>query len=87
MKKVHSGKYEYKGYIVRNHGLKIVPWDIAIDDVAPKMELIKALFTPRTKLVIVAHIYGKWFDVNPLLDITDKLAIPVLEDCAEGKLL
>ena len=71
-------------YIVRHHKLNIVSWDIGIDDVTPKMELFHALVTSRTKLVIVAHIYGKWFDVNPILDVTEKLRIPVLEDCAEG---
>ena len=74
-------------YIVRHHKLKIVSLDINIDDATPKWELLPSLITPRTKVVIATHIYGKWFDVNPLLDVTEKLGIHVLEDCAEGYLL
>ena len=70
--------------IVRRHKLKIVSWDINIDDVTPKWQLLNSLITSNTKLVIVAYIYGKVFDVSPLLDVTEDLGIPVIEDCAEG---
>ena len=70
--------------IVRHHKLKIVSWDVNIDDVTPKWQLLRSLITDKTKLVIIAYIYGKVFDVSPLLDITEELGIPVIEDCAEG---
>lgn len=70
--------------ILRHHNLKIVSWDVSIDDVTPKWDILRSLITKNTSLVIVAYIYGKVFDVSPLLDITEELGIPVIEDCAEG---
>ena len=71
--------------IVRHHKLKIVSLDINLDDISPKLDLFEDLITPKTKLVVVAHIYGKWFDMKPILDLAEKHGLPVIEDCAEGQ--
>ena len=45
-------------------------------------ELIDAI-TPKTKLIIVAHIYGLPVDMDPLLEEAEKRGIFVLEDASE----
>ena len=37
----------------------------------------------RTVAVLMAHIYGKRFDLQPFIDICHSKNIAVLEDCAQ----
>jgi perosamine synthetase len=39
---------------------------------------------PNTKAVIAVHLYGRAVDMDSLLEITNPLQIPVIEDVAEG---
>lgn len=34
--------------------------------------------------IIVAQLYGKWFDLDPIIDIAQQRNLHVIEDCAEG---
>jgi dTDP-4-amino-4,6-dideoxygalactose transaminase len=70
--------------IVKHHKLCPVPLDISIETTAPKIELLEHLITDKTKLIILAHVYGKWFNTDGFLDIAERYNIPVIEDCAEG---
>lgn len=69
--------------VVKHHNLKIVPWDISIETTGPKIELLPSLVSSRTVAIIVAHIYGKWYNMDPIIDIAERHNIPVIEDCAE----
>lgn len=40
--------------------------------------------TPRTKAIIVTHLYGNLCDMDALLDIGRRAGIPVIEDAAEA---
>jgi perosamine synthetase len=44
---------------------------------------IEAKITPRTKAIMVVHIYGLPVDMEPLLAIADKYGLHVIEDAAE----
>ncbi len=44
---------------------------------------IEALITPRTKGVIVVHLYGVVADMEPVLDIARRHGLKVIEDCAQ----
>ena len=70
-------------YIVKEHGLSIVPLDVSLTTVAPKIENLEHLITERTKLIILAHVYGKRYDLTPFLTVARKYRLPVIEDCAE----
>lgn len=45
-------------------------------------DLINAI-TPRTKLIIIAHIYGLPVDMNPILEEAKKRDILIIEDASE----
>ncbi|RYG02796.1 MAG: DegT/DnrJ/EryC1/StrS family aminotransferase [Chitinophagaceae bacterium] len=45
---------------------------------------IEALITPKTKAIIVVHIYGHPVDMDPVMTIADKHNLIVIEDCAES---
>jgi dTDP-4-amino-4,6-dideoxygalactose transaminase len=44
---------------------------------------IEALITPRTKAIIVVHLYGTVADMGPVLEIAKKHNLKVVEDCAQ----
>ena len=44
---------------------------------------IEAKVTPRTKLIMIVHIFGLPVDVDPVLDIAKRHGLLVLEDAAE----
>ncbi|XP_066263544.1 uncharacterized protein [Branchiostoma lanceolatum] len=70
--------------VVRHHGVRVIPIDVHIETLSPKVELLEGLITERTVAVLVAHLYGKWFDIGEVIDIARRHGLYVLEDCAEG---
>ena len=45
---------------------------------------VERLVTAKTKAIIAVHIYGLPVDMDPLLEIANRYAIPVIEDAAES---
>jgi perosamine synthetase len=52
-------------------------WNLDPADVAAKI-------TPRTKAIMVVHLYGHPADMDPLLALSEKHGIPLIEDAAEA---
>ncbi|MFH0702328.1 MAG: DegT/DnrJ/EryC1/StrS family aminotransferase [bacterium] len=44
---------------------------------------IEAKITPKTKAIMVVHIYGLPVDMNPVLELANKYNLKILEDAAE----
>lgn len=44
---------------------------------------IEALITPRTKGIVVVHLYGIMCDMDPIMAIAKKHGLKVVEDCAQ----
>ncbi|WAR10700.1 GDPPS-like protein [Mya arenaria] len=70
--------------VVKHHNLKVVPWDISIETTEPKLDLLPSLITSHTVAILVAHIFGKWCDMDPIIDVAQSYNLPVIEDCAES---
>ena len=70
--------------IVREHRLKIISLDIDIETMAPKIHLLDALVTERTKVLVVASIYGRRFNMAPVVSAARAHGLIVVEDCAES---
>jgi perosamine synthetase len=46
---------------------------------------VKERITPKTKAVIGVHLFGQPFDVDPILEICEAHAIPLIEDAAQAQ--
>ncbi len=58
--------------------------DILPDSWCIDPELAEAAITPRTKAIIVVHLYGNLCDMTRLLAIGEKYGISIIEDSAEA---
>lgn len=51
-------------------------WNMDVSQIAPKI-------TPRTKAIMIVHIYGLPVDVNPIVELAQKHGLKIIEDAAE----
>lgn len=81
---VPSNTYIATILAVAQLGLKpvLVSPDIATYNIDP--DLIEEKITGRTRAVIVVHLYGKCCNMEPILAISKKHGIHVIEDCAQA---
>lgn len=68
--------------IVTN-GLKPVLVDSDYYTFNIKIEDIKNKITPKTKAIMIVHIYGLSVDVDPILELAKKYNLKIIEDAAE----
>ena len=47
-------------------------------------DTIRRVVTPRTKAVIVTHLFGNCCDMAPIVELCNELRIPLIEDCAQA---
>ena len=70
--------------IIREHGLVPVPVDVDIGSMAPKVERMRAGVTPATRAVLVAHLCGGRFPVEPVAELASRHGLLLFEDCAQA---
>lgn len=71
-------------FAVMYEGAKPVPIDSEPRTLNIDVTKIEEKITPRTKAVIVVHIYGHPVDMDPVMEIARRHKLLVIEDCAEA---
>lgn len=71
-------------YLVKYHGLVAVPVDLDPQTLAVDMDILKRSVTKNTKAILIAHIFGSRFPLEPVLDFADEHDLMVIEDCAQA---
>ena len=62
------------------------PVYVDIDDQTCTLDpnLVERAITPRTRAILPVHLYGHPCDLDPLLEISHRHQIPLVEDCAQS---
>jgi dTDP-4-amino-4,6-dideoxygalactose transaminase len=47
-------------------------------------ETIAPWISPKTKAIVVTHLFGNPCDMGPIMELANKHGIPVIEDCAQA---
>src|SRR5439155_960555 len=71
-------------FAVLYQGAKPVPIDIDEDTWNLDPELLEARITPRSRAILVVHLFGHPVDMGPVLEIARRHRLYVVEDCAEA---
>jgi FAD/FMN-containing dehydrogenase len=70
--------------IARKHGLVPVPLDLHLGKLAPEASTMEAAITPKTRAVVIAHLFGTRVNMEPFIAVAKRHGILVLEDCAHA---
>jgi perosamine synthetase len=70
--------------IIAAYHLKVVPLTINKNTLCISAGQIKAAFTPKTKLLLITHLFGAIMDTESLLNIAKLHNLIVIEDCAQA---
>ncbi|HZP40087.1 MAG TPA: DegT/DnrJ/EryC1/StrS family aminotransferase [Candidatus Binatia bacterium] len=61
-----------------------VPVDIRLEDLGPDPEALAARIGPRTRAIVVVHLYGLPVDLRPILPLAERHGLVLLEDCSHA---
>ena len=70
--------------IVKHHQLVPVPVDIEALTLQPVIEQLERAITPRTRVILVAHLFGTQIDMGPIIELAKQHDLLVIEDCAQA---
>src|SRR5215210_4743035 len=70
--------------IIRAHGLRAVPVDIDPETLAPQPWMLEAALTSRTRVVLVAHLFGGRMGLRPVARFARERGLLLVEDCAQA---
>ncbi len=65
-------------------GLKPIFADVDLNTFCVTAENIKKKISKKTKLIVITHTYGNVCEINPIIKLSKKRKIPLLEDSAES---
>src|SRR6266849_2155711 len=70
--------------IAKHHGLVPIPLDIESGTMAPKISTIESAITERTRVIVIAHLFGTRVPMGPVIELAKKRGLLVIEDCAQA---
>lgn len=70
--------------IIERHGLRAVPVDIDPQTCALRCDLLAQVITPRSKAILVAHLFGSRMEMEGVAEIAQRHKLHLFEDCAQA---
>jgi dTDP-4-amino-4,6-dideoxygalactose transaminase len=70
--------------VLEAHGLVALPVDVDPDTLTPRADLFERLIGPRTRALLVAHLFGARADLEPLAEVSRRHGLLLIEDCAQS---
>jgi perosamine synthetase len=71
-------------FAVLYQGARPIPVDVDPETLNLDPALLRAKITPRTRAIIVVHLYGHPVDMDPVMEVAREFNLYVVEDCAEA---
>ncbi|MCC7357355.1 DegT/DnrJ/EryC1/StrS aminotransferase family protein [Candidatus Uhrbacteria bacterium] len=71
-------------FAVLYQGARPIPIDIKPDTYNIDPALLEEKLTPKTKAIIIVHLYGHPVDMGPVMEFSHKYRLRVIEDVAEA---
>lgn len=66
------------------HGLVPVPVDLDPQTLAPRLDALQRAWSPRSKVLVVAHLFGGRIDLAPFAEFARRHDLLLVEDCAQA---
>jgi dTDP-4-amino-4,6-dideoxygalactose transaminase len=70
--------------IIESHGLRPVPVDVDMQRLAVDAGDIERVLTPRTRAILLAHLFGSRMPLEPLVEVARRHGLLLIEDCAQA---
>lgn len=70
--------------IVKMHKCVPVPVDIDLETLAPSLELFKASISNKSRIFVIAHLFGSVIPLAPYMEVCKINNILLVEDCAQA---
>ncbi len=70
--------------IIEAHRLRAVPVDLETASLEPQCEILEEALSPRTRVILVAHLFGGRFDLGPVAAFARRKDLLLVEDCAQA---
>ena len=70
--------------IAEAHGLRVLPVDIDSETLAPRLDALRRAVGARTRMILVAHLFGSRVDLRPIATIARQHGAMLVEDCAQS---
>ena len=70
--------------IIEHHQLVPVPVDVDGPTLQPVLEHFERSITPRTRAILVAHLFGTHIEMGPIVELARQHDLLVIEDCAQA---
>ncbi len=70
--------------LAEHHGLVPVPIDLDAATLAPHPEMLLRCVSAKTRVLVVAHLFGGHIDLEPLAGVCKRYGILLVEDCAQA---
>lgn len=70
--------------IAEHHGLMPVPLDLESSTLSPTADAIDRAVTSQSKAIVVAHLFGRRLNLDPLVTVAKRHGLFFIEDCAQA---
>ena len=70
--------------VIEHHGLVAVPVDLDPASCAVNLDALTAAITPRTRAVVVAHLFGSRMPMDAVVELAQRHGLFLFEDCAQA---
>ena len=81
---IHANAFAAAVEAVHHAGARPVLVDVEADGLGPDLDAVERAITPRTKAMIIVHLYGSPLPMAPILESVARHNLLLIEDCSHA---